>query len=328
MQDKFSRTIDYLRISVTDRCNMRCFYCMPDGVDLVPMSEILTYEEIISIVKAAAGCGIKKIKITGGEPLVRNGVVNLIKKLKNLSGIEQVTMTTNGVLLADFINELKKSGLDAVNISLDTLKPNLFEYITGFDFFDKVKEGINAALSSGIKTKINVVLHEGINFDEWENILQLAKNNPLYVRFIELMPIGEGKNKKFNPVSNLKLLSLISQKYKFEFESKNSVYGNGPAEYIKISGFEGKIGFISSLHKKFCSSCNRIRLTSQGKLKPCLCYSDFIDVKEIVRNYDGNIRQKYLEDALKKAVAMKPQQHCFEDIEKISESRLMSEIGG
>jgi len=301
---------------------------MPDGVELVPMSEILTYEEIILIVKAAVNCGIKKIKITGGEPLVRCGVVDLIKKLKNLSEIEQVPMTTNGSLLADFIDELKNSGLDCVNISLDTLKPKLFEYITGFDFFDKVKNGINAALSSGIKTKINVVLQEGINFDEWENILLLAKNLPLYVRFIELMPIGEGKNKNFKPVSNLKLLSLISEKYKFEFESKNTAYGNGPAEYIKIEGFEGKIGFISSLHKKFCASCNRIRLTSQGKLKPCLCYSDFIDLKNIVRNYDGNIRQKYLEEAFGQAIKMKPLEHCFEDLKKISEIKLMSEIGG
>ena len=314
VKDKFSRTIDYLRISITDRCNMRCNYCMPNGFINASINELLTYNEIIDVAKAAAACGISKLKITGGEPLIRAGVVDLIRELKSLPGIEQVTMTTNGVFLAEMINDLKAAGLDAVNISLDSLNPERFRVITGFDLLHKVKEGINAALSSGIPTKINTVLQRGLNDDEWDDLIQLAKNNPVYVRFIELMPIGEGKN--FQAVDNNEILKAISSKY--EVEQDTLTHGNGPATYIRIPGFIGGVGFISALCGKFCNSCNRLRLTSHGKLKPCLCFADSINIREATN----------LEQAIKDAINMKPQGHCFDERGKISETRKMFEIGG
>ena len=300
MKDKFLRNINYMRISITDRCNMRCNYCMPGGIKNFSMNdEILTYEEILEIAKAAVNCGIVNFKITGGEPLVRRGAVDLISRLKNISGVQKVTLTTNGALLSNFIHELKNAGLDGVNISLDSLEPKNFEKITGFNFLEKVLEGIDAAISSGIKTKINTVLQKGINEDEWENILEFAKNNPVHVRFIELMPIGEGKN--FHGVKNSDLLKKIQKKYK-NIENDFISHGSGPAVYIKIPSFIGGVGFISAVCGKFCASCNRLRLTANGRLKPCLSFADYVDIKEIFENVNENERQKFLENAIKKAM--------------------------
>lgn len=323
MKDKFSRNINYLRLSITDRCNLRCRYCMPHGIELVDMNELLTYEEITEIVKAAVTCGITRLKITGGEPLIRRGAAGLIRALKDLPGVEQVTMTTNGTLLGGHVHELKQSGLDAVNISLDTLRPERFEAITGFDLLGIVRQSIDAAISAGLQTKINVVLLDGINSDEWDDLLCLAKNCPVYVRFIELMPISEGKN--FQPVSNSRLLAAISEKY-HHLEADSRSHGNGPAKYFKLPGFLGGVGFISALCGNFCGTCNRLRLTSRGKLKPCLCYSDAVDLRQIVRK--GGNKHEDLISAIRQAVSMKPQGHCFGDAEKVSESQRMAEIGG
>lgn len=325
MKDKFFRDINYMRISVTNRCNMRCNYCMPNVVKNLCENEILTDEEIISTVRAAVQCGIVKFKITGGEPLLRPKITELIYKLKKISGVESLSMTTNGVLLAESINELKNSGLDAVNISLDSLDTQRFGKITGFNFLNKVLDGIDAAISSGIHTKINTVLQKGINDDEWEKILLIAKENPVYVRFIELMPIGEGKN--FFGISNAKILNEIRKKYQ-GIKTDSYVHGNGPAVYIKIPGFLGGVGFISAMCGKFCSSCNRLRLTAQGKLKPCLSFSDYLDVREILRSSEKNLIQIKLENLIKKAIEMKPREHCFETPVKNSETLRMFEIGG
>lgn len=325
MKDKFSREINYMRISVTNCCNMRCNYCMPDVVKNICNDEILTDDEIIETARVAVKCGIVNFKITGGEPLLRSKIAELIYKLKKISDVENVSMTTNGALLSENINELKKSGLDAINISLDSLDTKRFEKITGFNFLNKVLEGINAAISSGIHTKINTVLQKGINDDEWEKILLIAKENPVYVRFIELMPIGEGKN--FLGVSNEKILDDIRKKYK-GIETDSDVHGNGPAVYIKIPGFLGGVGFISAICGKFCASCNRLRLTAQGKLKPCLSFADYLDVREILRNTEKNLIQTKLENIIKKAIEMKPREHCFETPVKNSETLQMFEIGG
>lgn len=319
MKDQFERTIDYMRISITDRCNLRCRYCMPEGVELVSMGEILTYEEIERICQIAAAEGITKLKITGGEPLVRRGCVALVERLKAIPGIEQVTMTTNGVLLDDHAESLSKAGLDGINISLDSLNPEKYHWITGRDDLSKVKKGIDAALQSGLKTKINVVLQKDVNASEWETLLGLAKENPLDVRFIEMMPIGYGK--KFEPVYNEELFQKLSEKYP-ELHQDFRIHGNGPARYYQLPGYMGSVGFISAIHGKFCDSCNRIRLTAQGELKPCLCYGQSYDLKKALRG-EGEIRE-----ILQKAIYEKPKQHCFEQLSEITEEKRMVQIGG
>ena len=193
MKDLQGRDINYMRISITDRCNLRCKYCMPDGIELLPMSEILTFEEILRVCEQAVELGITRFKITGGEPLVRRRCVELISQIKALPGVEQVTMTTNGILLSRYLDELLDAGLDAVNISLDTLNRGRFEEITGFDQLPEVLRSIDAAVDSGLRVKVNVVLQQDKNADEWQKILEIAERRPIDVRFIEMMPIGRGR---------------------------------------------------------------------------------------------------------------------------------------
>ena len=269
MKDSFGREIDYMRISITDRCNLRCRYCMPDGISWIPMEEILTYEEIKVVVEEAAKLGIKKIKVTGGEPLVRLGCPAFVGMLKEVPGIEQVTLTTNGVYLAEYAEELKRNGLDAVNVSLDTLDAERFEKITGRDGLDAVLEGIQAALDHQIPVKVNVVLQKEENETEWKALTELTRNRKLDVRFIEMMPIGYGK--RFEPVYNEVLLKKLKEEYG-ELVPDTRKHGNGPAVYYQIPGFEGSVGFISAIHGKFCDQCNRIRMTSTGDIKACLCF--------------------------------------------------------
>lgn len=323
MNDNYGRTIDYMRISLTDRCNLRCRYCMPDGIELVSMENILTYEEIERICEAAAQIGISKLKVTGGEPLVRRGCAALIGRLKQISGIKQVTLTTNGVLLKEHLPELIENGLDAVNISLDTLDEAKFETITGRNHLKEVLASLDAALESGIPVKINSVLQRGINDEEWLALAQLTIDHPLDVRFIEMMPIGYGK--EFEAVYNDELLERLKSVYP-EVTLDSSIHGNGPAVYYKIPGAQGSVGFISAMHGKFCDHCNRIRLTSQGKIKPCLCFGDSVDLMEILKNPSGN--PEMLKQALLKAIAMKPEFHKFEDVGEITEHKKMIEIGG
>ena len=325
MRDQFARTIDYMRISVTDRCNFRCRYCMPDGIRLVPMDKILTYEQITEICEASVSLGITKFKITGGEPLVRLGCPDLVGMIRGIPGVEQITMTTNGMLLAEMLPELIKNGLDAVNISLDTLKPDVFRYITGKDALPDVLLGIRTAADSELKVKINTVLQQGVNEEEWEDLLLLAKELPVDVRFIEMMPIGHGKG--CPEVSNKELLEKIRQKYP-GMEEDLSIHGNGPARYIRIPGFLGGAGFISAMHGKFCASCNRIRLTSQGRLKPCLCYGDSVDLMDVLRIQDREKRHLLLAEKIAGAVRLKPESHCFDNLYDVTEQREMVQIGG
>lgn len=321
MIDQYGRTIDYLRISITDRCNLRCMYCMPDGVELTTMESILTYEEITRIVRCAAELGIKKIKVTGGEPLVRIGCAQLVGELKKIPGIEQVTLTTNGVLLGTYLEELKTNGLDAVNISLDSLNPEVYKKITGREELDRVLASLEAAVNAGIRVKVNAVLQKNVNGNEWKKLILLAKKYPIDVRFIEMMPIGYGK--QFEPVYNEELLAQMKEEYP-ELQEDKSVHGNGPAVYYQIPGFQGSIGFISAIHGKFCGTCNRIRLTAQGKMKPCLCYGESVDLRKAIREED----QEELKELLKKTIQTKPKQHCFEKMEEITEEAPMIGIGG
>ncbi len=321
MKDSQGREIDYMRISVTDRCNLRCTYCMPDGIELLPMAEILTFEEILRVCRQAVELGITRFKVTGGEPLVRRGCVGLIDRIRHLPGVEQVTLTTNGVLLREHLDALLDAGLDAVNISLDTLKRDRFVEITGSDHLEEVLAAVNAAVRSGLQVKINTVLEQEKNAGEWQDILELAWGWNLDVRFIELMPIGNGA--ECTGISNETLFEWIQEKYP-DIHRDERVHGNGPAVYYHISGFAGSVGFISPIHCVFCSSCNRIRMTATGELKPCLCYEDTVSVRAAARHgEDRQIRAK-----LEEAVLMKPKQHCFDAWQDITEHRKMVQIGG
>ena len=321
MLDGQGRTIDYMRISITDRCNLRCRYCMPDGISWIPMEQILTYEELEKLVREAAKLGISKVKVTGGEPLVRKGCPSLVGMLKQVPGIDQVTLTTHGVYLSKYAKELKDSGLDAVNVSLDTLNQKRFFEITGRDDLESVLEGIEAALQYQIPLKINVVLQRGLNETEWMDLASLAKENKLDVRFIEMMPIGYGK--KYESIPNEEILQQLEREYG-TLKKDTRVHGNGPAIYYQVPGYKGSIGFISAMHGKFCQYCTRIRGTSTGDIKSCLCFEDQISVKDALRA--NNLQEVGRRLAL--AIRNKPVAHRFEDHEMITEQRKMSSIGG
>ena len=328
MKDRFQRNIDYMRMSITDLCNLRCRYCMPDGmtVQKVPMSEILTYEELAEIATAGIALGITKYKITGGEPLVRRGCTNFIRMLKEIPGIEQVTMTTNGVLLEEQAEALRAAGLDAVNVSLDTLKPEVFEKISGVNLHHRVMAGIDAAFDAGLRVKINTVLQKGMNDEEWLSILSLAKDRPIDVRFIEMMPIGFGKN--FPAISHRALLEKLKAMYP-GLQKDERRHGYGPAVYYAIPGYQGSVGLISAIHGKFCDTCNRVRLTSQGYLKTCLCYNDGADLRAILRAGlpETEMRAALLE-SMREAIFRKPDAHCFDKPAQITENAGMNAIGG
>lgn len=320
MEDRFGRKIEYLRISITDRCNMRCRYCMPDGIEKVSMDRILTYEDILRIAEAAVSIGITRFKITGGEPLVRLGCPGLVKNLKAIPGVEQVTLTTNGMELARYMDELAAAGLDAVNISLDTMDPDRFRYITQCGDLAMVMSGIDAAVASGIRTKVNCVPQKGFNDDEIEKIADFAFEKGIDVRFIELMPVGSAD--AGSGLSNEELLERLRAVYP-ELEPDESIHGNGPAVYYHIPGKRGSIGLISAMHGAFCDRCNRLRLTSQGVIKPCLCYDETVDLKPALSGTISDIKDKLAE-----AISIKPKQHCFNDDPERVEKRQMSQIGG
>ncbi len=321
MTDKYGRIIDYMRVSIIDRCNLRCQYCMPTDIKWIPPQEILSLEEITEICRQASQIGIKKIKVTGGEPLIRKGCVDLIRMLKEIPGIEQVTLTTNGVLLAQYAEQLNNAGLDAINVSLDTLDPEKYRKITQSDALADVLDGISAIEKYDIPLKINSVLQRGVNDSDWQELIGLAKDRRIDVRFIEMMPIGHGK--QFDPISNAEILQKLREHYG-AVEEVEKVRGNGPATYCHIPAFTGNIGFISAIHGKFCSACNRIRLTSTGQIKPCLCYEDHISLKEAVRSGRTDEIQKLLLSAIDR----KPDGHRFDESEMITEKHEMAQIGG
>ena len=295
---------------------------MPEGCEKVSMSQILTYEEIVRICRAAAGLGINRIKITGGEPFVRLGCTDLIRNIKAIDGIDEVTVTTNGQSLAKHIDELKEIGIDGINISLDTLDPERYAFITGRGELSKTLKAIELAAASGIKTKVNCLPQKGFNEDELLDIAGLAFRYGIDVRFIEEMPVGAGKLRA--GMSNADVLARLKEEWP-DLEPDESVHGNGPAVYYKREGVPGAIGLISPIHRIFCADCNRLRLTSQGKIKPCLCYDDEIDIVPALAGTDED-----LSEALKAAVMAKPEAHCFNAKAGADnkESRLMSEIGG
>ena len=325
MKDQYGRQINYMRVSVTDRCNLRCIYCMPEeGIKQVSHQDILTYDEIVQIVKAAAAVGITRIKLTGGEPLVRKNLAGLVEALRAVPGIEEVTVTTNGILLKEQIGKLAKAGISAVNISVDSLDPDMYASIARKDALAAVLEGMEAAVSCpGLKVKINCVPLKGLNEEEWVRLAQIARERPIDVRFIEMMPMGLGRD--FQGSSQKEVLERQRETFGPE-QYLGGNFGNGPATYVHFNGFAGKIGFISALSHKFCSECNRIRMTAEGFLKPCLQYASGEDLREMIRN---GASEEELIRAINRTIYYKPACHHFEvDDSAEFEHKKMFRIGG
>ena len=324
LSDSFQRPINYLRISVTDRCNLRCIYCMPaEGVRSIPHNDILAYEEIHAIVLAGAELGINKVRITGGEPLVRLGLAELIQMLAQIDAIDDISLTTNGILLGRYAAELKQAGLQRVNISLDTLKPDKFEFITRGDKLGDVLEGIEVAKSVGLNpVKINVVVMAGVNDDEVVDFAAKTIDDDWHVRFIELMPFTGGG------ATDPHFVSARDIKKRLDPLGKLKPYmpsmGSGPAKYFRFPQAKGTIGFITPISEHFCVSCNRLRLTADGKLRSCLLAQDEIDLKQPLRS---GISPAGLKQLITQAVANKPLRHYLAE-GYMPEDRPFCQVGG
>lgn len=334
MQDTYERKIDYVRISITDRCNLRCVYCMPEeGVTSVPHTKILRYDEIVHLCQIFASLGVTKIKLTGGEPLVRKNIQALISDIKAVEGIQKVTLTTNGILLEELADALVVAGIDAVNVSLDTLDAEHFSAITRGGDVERVRNGIMKMLSHPeVPLKVNCVPND-ISDEEIIEVARLAKENQIHVRFIELMPIGTGKEliQEHKEVydQETRIKHLLEKEFGI-LKFYNQVLGNGPSQYWSIEGFQGKIGFISAISHKFCDQCNRVRVTAEGYLKTCLQYEVGEDLFPLLR--EGGTDEE-IEMLIRKAISRKPKAHEFleEEIQKghgEKEHKSMSQIGG
>ena len=333
--DTFNRPINYLRISVTDRCNLRCIYCLPpEGVSMLKHEDILTYEEIATIVKLAARLGISKLRLTGGEPLVRLNLPELVTMLAKIDGIDDISLTTNGILLKDFAAQLKQAGLKRVNVSLDSLKPDKFERITRLGKLSDVLQGIEAAKASGLNpVKINMVVMRGTNDDEIVDFANKTITEGWHVRFIELMPFiadnppeahsatDQSKaHSQFVPASEIKERLYILGK----MEPFRHIAGNGPADYFRFPRSEGSVGFITPVSQHFCFSCNRLRLTAEGALRPCLLSDREIDLRQPLRS--GASPEK-LTQIIREAIETKPKEHQLSKGAK-PHKRFMSQVGG
>ncbi|WP_073473834.1 GTP 3',8-cyclase MoaA [Desulfatibacillum alkenivorans] len=326
--DRFSRTISYLRVSVTDRCNLRCFYCVPEeGLPFLGHKDVLSYEEITAIVQAGVRHGIQKVRITGGEPLVRKGIEDLVASISALPEIKDLAMTTNGVRLASMAHDLKKAGLHRVNVSLDSMKPEVFEKITGRNHCQEVKEGIEAALDAGLDpVKINVVAVAGVNDSEFADFAKLTINKPVSVRFIEYMPIGKNMHwAEDRSISSDEIREIIEKQLGPMAPVTEHGPLDGPARRFSLSGAQGEIGFINAISGHFCSTCNRLRLTADGKVRPCLFSDKEIDVRSVLRNGGG---PSDLDAVFTQAIAQKPRGLDSAKSEKPGCDRSMSSIGG
>ncbi|QDR81665.1 GTP 3',8-cyclase MoaA [Sporomusa termitida] len=326
MLDSYAREVDYLRVSVTDRCNLRCKYCMPaEGIESLGHTQILALEEIVRLVRVAARVGIRKVRLTGGEPLVRRNITDLVAQIAAIPQITEIALTTNGVLFADLAAELKAAGLTRVNFSLDSLEPDCFHYITSRGNLIDVTGAIAKALALGLApVKINTVVMKGINDHEILAFVRLAKEMPLHVRFIEFMPVGDlpfYQTDRMVSVSEIK--AIIAQQY--DLYSGPAVQGNGPAKCYQINGGLGSIGFISAMSDHFCSECNRLRLTADGKLRGCLFGKQEINLKMALQNGASDEKLAHL---FSKAIREKPRCHHMSEGWGADNKRKMYQIGG
>lgn len=315
MKDRFGRKINYLRISVTDLCNLRCKYCMPEeGIEKVDHDDILTVEDIVGITETFSQLGVDKVRLTGGEPLVKNGILEIVRGIGEIEEIKDFSMTTNGLLLEDYAEELKEYGLNRVNISLDSLDRNKYKDITRGGDITKVFRGIEACREAGLgPIKINTVLMEGFNDDEIEDFIALTKYEDIDVRFIELMPIGEAIDYKDRYLNNDKIIESYPELKAIEKNDRSS-----PADYYRLEDGKGRVGFINPISCKFCEECNRLRLTSRGTIKTCLHGEEEYDIKEYL---DENLLNRLVE-----LIYKKPEKHNLENGKYVDEK--MNRIGG
>ena len=335
LMDSCHRAIDYLRISVTDRCNLSCIYCTPaNGVHWLPKDDLLTYEEVTTIAKVAAELGITKVRLTGGEPLVRTDLTDLVARLATMPAIKDISLTTNGILLKQYAQGLKQAGLKRVNISLDTLDRTKFERITRHDRLREVLQGIEAAKVAGLSpVKINVVAMRGVNDDEILDFARLTLSEGWHVRFIELMPFvsgvrqeGCGEDSEHRLKGQFIAVSEIQERLSSlgTLEPEADIAGNGPARYFRLPGATGTIGFISPVSQHFCDNCNRLRLTADGKLRLCLFSDDEIDLRILLRS---GASPAALRNAIVEAVKVKPRKHQLSQ-GGLPPKRFMSQVGG
>ncbi|MBI4376958.1 MAG: GTP 3',8-cyclase MoaA [Elusimicrobia bacterium] len=328
LRDSFGRRIDYLRLSVTDRCNLRCVYCLPVSFSgFLPVSELLSADDLVELVSCFAEQGISKIRVTGGEPLVRPGIVDLIARLSRVWGLRELSLSTNGVLLREQARDLAKAGLSRVNISLDSLKSERFQRMTRFGRLEDVLAGIDAALTAGLSpVKINVVVAKGFNDDEIADFTRLTASIPVHVRFIELMPMGE--TGFFSEERWMPLSQIMDRAAPLEpLPPACWPSGHGPARYFRRPGAQGTVGFIAALSCGFCSSCNRMRLTAKGMLMPCLDASEGTDLRPLLRRgADRPEIQRLIAEAARK----KPRRHSMLERSRglPANSRFMCQIGG
>ena len=323
MLDDCGRRIDYLRISITDRCNLRCVYCMPEGgVSTLRHSDILTYEEILRLTGLLTRLGVRHLRVTGGEPMARRGCLDLVRRLHGLRGVETIAMTTNALLLRGRVAEAREAGLDALNISLDTLDPATYAAMTRGGRVEDVLSVIDDAVSLGMRVKVNAVPVRGMNDHQLAALAALARDREIHVRFIELMPVGCGAG--LSPVPSDEVLKRMEAAFG-PLAPDTARHGFGPARYVRPEGFAGSIGVISPMSHEFCDTCNRVRLTADGYLKLCLNHQAGLDVRALLR--EGADDAALLE-ALRAAISRKPSRHGF--LEEIGdrEERRMNEIGG
>lgn len=322
MTDARGRNIEYMRISVTDRCNLRCRYCMPEDIPSIGHDRILRYEEILRVCRAAVALGIRQFRVTGGEPLVRKGLPDFLGRLRALDGVEAVSLTTNGVLLEPLVPGLVEMGLDGVNISLDTLDREIYRQLTGQDALEAVMRSLKAAVTAGLRTKINCVPLEGVNDEALTGLAALAGTLPVDVRFIELMPTGTGR--PFRGIPGAVVRERLLGRYP-DLREAGEPRGPGPARYYKSGGLLGRIGFIDAMTGCFCAGCNRVRLTSDGVLKPCLYHDGGLSLRGLLRS---GADDPALQNALEAAIRQKPERHHFEDSNIEGGIHNMSRIGG
>jgi len=323
--DRHDRRLNYLRISVTDRCNLRCTYCVPrERIPWLSHPEILRYEEILRIVRIGVQLGITKVRVTGGEPLVRKGVIEFLESLSEIPGISELTLTTNGVFLKDHVLRIRTAGIRRINISLDTLQPEKFARITGSDAFEHVWQGIESARDNGFAPiKLNVVALRGINDDELVDFARLTFRHSYHVRFIEHMPIGKSRMKTTSPLLVPEIKAMMESLGEMLPVEKNA--DDGPAERFRFKGATGEVGFISALSHHFCSSCNRLRLTASGQLRPCLLSDRQLDLKSLLRS---GCEDSQLAEMFQQAVRNKPTDHSLAVDDPTGVSCQMSSIGG
>lgn len=323
MQDTFGRTIDYLRISVTEACNFRCVYCAPNGY-AAPQNVPLTVEEIERVTRAAVALGVTKIRLTGGEPLLRHDIVEIVRVVASVQGVRDLALTTNGFLLARLAPALASAGLNRVNISLDTLRRERFIEITGIDAFDEVWTGIRAAEEAKLEpVKINVVALRGINDDEFADFARLTLAHPWHVRFIELMPVGVNDTARdFSQRHFISADELIARLP--ELAQSDAPRGNGPARTFRLPGAHTTVGFITPASEHFCNACNRIRVTAQGAVCACLFGNREMDLRQVLCEH---VNENALQELLARAIGSKPEQHPLGD-DFALRVKAMSEIGG